>query len=198
VGVHVSHNKFRVACPVVLPSQLLENADEGSVLFLHLLMVRAALLGLPGAHEALHALEDLLHSAHMLVEEVTTVQLQEPVVSLVLLRLPMPPLLTRSQSLPVFLTFPLLAFALGARSNLFVIWSRRDYLCLKWVSMGGCEEVGENVVVGGFATACIERDGCEVWLQVEEETVRILVTLAHVMTHLSRNPYGRINTHTQN
>jgi hypothetical protein len=50
--------------------------------------------------------------------------------------------------------------------------------------MGGGEEVGKNVVVGGFAVASVEGDGGEVRLQVEEETVRILVTLAHVMTHL--------------
>ncbi len=51
------------------------------------------------------------------------------------------------------------------------------------VSLWLGEEFCENVVAGGFSTACVEVDWCEVRLQVEEETVRIVVTLAHVMTH---------------
>jgi hypothetical protein len=54
---------------------------------------------------------------------------------------------------------------------------------LEWVSLWLCEEVCENVVVGGLSAATVKGDCCKVWLEVEEETVRILVTLAHVMTH---------------
>lgn len=58
------------------------------ILFLHFLVVTAALLGFPGGYEARHAFEDFVSAPEMLLDEVGTVQLEEPVVVLVLLGAP--------------------------------------------------------------------------------------------------------------
>jgi hypothetical protein len=67
MSMHVCHDWLGIACPVVLLSELFENADEGSVFFLHFLVMAAALFGFTGPHESFHGLEDLIHPAHVLV-----------------------------------------------------------------------------------------------------------------------------------
>jgi len=57
---------------------------KAMVLFLHLLVVASALFGLTRSDEARHAGEDLVGSAQFLDHEVPAVQLQKPVVELVL------------------------------------------------------------------------------------------------------------------
>lgn len=48
-------------------------------------MMTATLFCLPRGDELLHGLEDFVHPSQLLVEEVLTVELQEPVVSLILI-----------------------------------------------------------------------------------------------------------------
>lgn len=80
------------------------------VLFLHLLMMAAALLGLSGPDEVGHCFEDFVHPSQMSVDEVVAVDLQKPVVSFVLLLKPMTCIFAR------FLT---LLFGLGFRLGTF-------------------------------------------------------------------------------
>ena len=55
---------------------------------LHLLMMATTLLGLPASDEDLHGLEDLVHPAHMSVDEVFVVYFQKPMVESILSRAP--------------------------------------------------------------------------------------------------------------
>lgn len=71
-------------------AQLLEDADEVRVLFLHLLVVTPALLRLPRADEGFHSFENLVHSAHVPIHEVAVVYLQKPMIQSVLFGRPMP------------------------------------------------------------------------------------------------------------
>ena len=48
-------------------------------------MVASALLGLSRSHEGRHCLEDFVHPAHVFVQEMIVVDLQEPVISFVFL-----------------------------------------------------------------------------------------------------------------
>ena len=73
MSMHVCHDWLGIACPVVLLSELFENADEGSVFFLHFLVMAAALFGLPCAHEQLHGLEYLVHASHVSIHEMLVV-----------------------------------------------------------------------------------------------------------------------------
>ena len=75
---------------VEVHAQLDEDLVEGVVLLLHLLVVAAALLGLPSLDEVGHALEYFVGPAQVLVDEVLVVQFKKPVVELVLLGGPVP------------------------------------------------------------------------------------------------------------
>ena len=89
-GVDFLQNGLDINGAVVLFSEIGDDGGEVEVLLLHLLVMAATLLGLSCSHEHLHRLEDLVHATHVTVHKVTVVDLQEPVVSLVLLQRPMP------------------------------------------------------------------------------------------------------------
>lgn len=75
---------------IELHSELDQDLVERMILFLHLLMVAAALLGLPSLDEVGHALKDFVSPAKVLEDEVLAVQLKEPMIQFVFLRGPMP------------------------------------------------------------------------------------------------------------
>lgn len=70
--------------------ELHENLVEIVVLFLHFLVVAAALFSLPSAYEVGHAFEDLVGPAEVLEDEVSVVNLEEPVIQFVFLAAPVP------------------------------------------------------------------------------------------------------------
>lgn len=73
----------------MLFSEVRDDGSEVDVFFLHLLMMASTLFRLAGPYEHLHTLENLIHSSHMPVYEVTVVDLQKPMITLVLLQGPM-------------------------------------------------------------------------------------------------------------
>ena len=75
---------------IEIHSQLQQYLVEGMILFLHLLMMTAALLGLPAADERSHIFKDLIGPPEMLEDEVPTVDLQKPMISLIFLGSPVP------------------------------------------------------------------------------------------------------------
>lgn len=85
-------DRMDVKSTVMFFSEARHNEDEVDVLFLHFLMVATTLFSLPRSHEQLHCFEDLVHPTHMPVHKVSVVNLQEPVISLVLLYRPMTPI----------------------------------------------------------------------------------------------------------
>lgn len=71
--------------PVMQFSEVQNNIWERVKLFLHFLMVTPALFGFAGSNEVSHCLEDLIKPPHLLTDEVVVIDLQEPMVSFVLL-----------------------------------------------------------------------------------------------------------------
>ena len=104
----VCSQRFNVFAVVVLESQVFDDGGKVMVLLLHLLVMASALLGLPGADKGLHGLEYLVHPPHVSVHKMFIVNLQEPMVFLVLLQQPVSPvhilfLLQRTAPLPLLL-----------------------------------------------------------------------------------------------
>lgn len=54
-------------------SEASDDGGKGLMFFLHFLVMAATLLGLPAANEDFHGFEDLVHPAHMSVDEVFVV-----------------------------------------------------------------------------------------------------------------------------
>jgi hypothetical protein len=69
----------------VLLSKIEQDSGNAVILFFHFLVVTAALLCLPGPHKGCHCLENLVHPAHMFVQEMIVVNLQEPMITLILI-----------------------------------------------------------------------------------------------------------------
>ena len=100
--LHILEDRFGIAWSVVSVSELFEYFDETAVLFLHFLMVTSALFCLAWIHEFFHRLEDFVHPPHVLVDKMSGVHFEEPVISFVLLKVPMPFLSSLTQSLSAF------------------------------------------------------------------------------------------------
>lgn len=60
---------------VVLFSEVGDDGDEVVMLYLHFLVVAAALFGLTCSYEDLHSFEDFVHATHMTIHEVLVVDL---------------------------------------------------------------------------------------------------------------------------
>lgn len=57
--------------------------------FLHFLVMASALLSLSCLNKLFHSFEYFIHASHMFLKEVLAVNFQEPVISLILLVIPM-------------------------------------------------------------------------------------------------------------
>lgn len=111
VKVHVFLNLEGVRRSIVIFPQVSENGWEAQMFLLHLLVMTAALFGLPSANKLFHGLEDLISSPEVTIHEVLIVDLQKPVVHLVFLYRPVPPV----DSFEPFLLLPALpSLALGS------------------------------------------------------------------------------------
>ena len=78
----------RFDCMIVLLSKVCEDASKVDVFFLHFLVMAPTLLSLPSPYEQLHSLEYFVCSAHVAVDKVLVMNLQEPVVPLVFFQHP--------------------------------------------------------------------------------------------------------------
>ena len=95
IGVEIIEQEFLALGVIVLLSQIYQNLGNAVVFFFHLLVMAPALFSFPSSHKGGHGLEDLVHPAHVLVQEMMIVNLKEPVISLVLLQSPMTKFLVR-------------------------------------------------------------------------------------------------------
>jgi hypothetical protein len=93
-------------------SESFQNVGETAVFFLHFLVVASALLGFSGLNELFHSFEYFVHSPHVLVQEVLTVDFEEPVISLIFLVIPMTSLETLRQRFGLFAPLLCLLFLL--------------------------------------------------------------------------------------
>lgn len=165
---------------VEVHAQLDEDLVEGVVLLLHLLVVAAALLGLPGLDEVGHALEYFVGPAEVLVHEVLVVQFEEPVVELVLLGGPVPllnvlGLLLRQLHLRVYIPFLRFLFVfLSGQPNVALLPEQRlevvarDYLL---ASLPGFAAEVARPTMGGRLVVALEVGGGKFLLELVAGTV---------------------------
>lgn len=86
---HIFLNHSLVFCPIVEFSQIKNDAWEWVIFFLHFLVVTSALFRLSWSDKDSHGLEDFVKSSHLLADEMFVIDLQEPMISLVLFQWPM-------------------------------------------------------------------------------------------------------------
>jgi hypothetical protein len=111
-------------------------------------MMTATLFCLPRGDELLHSLEDFIHPSQLLVEEVLTVELQEPVVSLILIYAPMASLDTLPQGFGIVSSpFVLFFRSWGFQNILGSGLGRFAGSLTKWVDIFLKREAGENFVI---------------------------------------------------
>jgi hypothetical protein len=73
--------------------------------FLHFLVMTSTLFCLSRIHKFLHCLEDFVGSSHVFINKMGRVNLEEPVISFVLLEVPVAFLSSLAQSFCVFSSF---------------------------------------------------------------------------------------------
>jgi len=103
--LHILKDHIGITRSIVSGSEFFKYFHETAMLFLHFLMVASALFCLACIHKFFHCLEDFIHPAHVFVDKMGGVHLEEPVISFVLLKVPMPFLSALSQSFRVFSSF---------------------------------------------------------------------------------------------
>ena len=59
----------------MLFSEVGDDGNKVAMLYLHLLVVAAALFGLPRSYEDLHSFEDFVHATHVAIHEMLVVDL---------------------------------------------------------------------------------------------------------------------------
>ena len=85
---HIFKNCIGITTSIVSFPESFENLWKTAMLFFHLLVVTPALLSFPRQDKLLHGFEDFVHSPHLFVQEMRIMDLQEPVVSLVFIDIP--------------------------------------------------------------------------------------------------------------
>lgn len=71
---------------IIFLSEVNENVGEIDIFFLHFLMMTSTLLSLSCAYEYLHCFEYFVSSTHVTVDKMLVVDLQKPMITLVLLK----------------------------------------------------------------------------------------------------------------
>jgi hypothetical protein len=81
-------DRFCFFSAVVLSPEVQEDSAKGVIFFLHLLVMAATLLCLPGFDEQGHGFKNLVHPPHVFVHKVRVVDLKEPMILFVLFESP--------------------------------------------------------------------------------------------------------------
>lgn len=91
-SLNILSNGLYIFRAVVLLPEVADNGDKVVIFFFHFLVMASALFCLPRANKDFHCLEDLIHAPHMAINEMFIVDLQEPMIFLVLFQEPMTPI----------------------------------------------------------------------------------------------------------
>ena len=100
-----------------------EDAGEVEIFFLHFLVVATALLCFSATDEYFHGFEDSVGSAHLVVNKVLVVNLEEPMVEFVFLGKPVPVVLGLHfffSSMLFLIFFPDFSDLIGGKNDVFL------------------------------------------------------------------------------
>jgi hypothetical protein len=145
-------------------------------------MVAAALFRLPRADEYLHGLEDLIGPSEMFVEEVIGVDLEKPMVSFVLVHVPVSLLLSLCGGFGVFSAFFVSFVGLTGGGR---------FSASGFGGFGGGregfgnlllgEEVDEKLIIGGFSLGLVLQHETEVRVCFHVEVVALEAARTHII-----------------